>query len=230
MKEPIKHSVIPIYLVGVVWLVHAALLPLYQPVHFILCAMESFVAFLLGKAIFPDQLAAPAGNQNASAGNQNTGTSNTTPAANPEVEALLAERQRVLSEMRRLNHAIEDPSLSAHIDHLELVTAKILDHVAEHPQKLPQIRRFLDYYLPTTLKLLNAYDRMDDAGVSGNNINATKEKVERMMDTISAAFDKQLDALFGEEALDISTDITVMENLLAQEGFRNASDESGLHL
>lgn len=223
MKEPIKHSVIPIYLVGVVWLVHAALLPLYQPVHFILCAMESFVAFLLGKAIFPDQLAAPAGNQNA-------GTSNTTPAANPEVEALLAERQRVLSEMRRLNHAIEDPSLSAHIDHLELVTAKILDHVAEHPQKLPQIRRFLDYYLPTTLKLLNTYDRMADTGVSGSNINTTKEKVERMMNTISAAFDKQLDALFGQEALDISTDITVMENLLAQEGLGGASDESGLHL
>ena len=76
----------------------------------------------------------------------------------------------------------------------------------------------MDYYLPTTLKILNAYDRMSAAGVAGENIDATKAKVERMMDTIVRAYDKQLDALFGEEALDISTDITVLENLLAQEG------------
>ena len=93
-------------------------------------------------------------------------------------------------------------------DTAELVEAK----------KLPEIRRFMDYYLPTTLKLLNAYDRMDATGISGDNIDTTKAKVEKMLDTIVRAFDKQLDALFGEEALDISTDITVMENLLAQEG------------
>ena len=76
----------------------------------------------------------------------------------------------------------------------------------------------MNYYLPTTIKLLNAYDRMDDTGISGSNIDTTKEKVERMMETIVVAFDRQLDALFGDEALDISTDITVMENLLKQEG------------
>ena len=81
-----------------------------------------------------------------------------------------------------------------------------------------QIRRFMDYYLPTTLKLLNAYDRMDDAGISGVNIDGTKGKISAMMDTISTAFEKQLDALFGDEALDISTDITVMEQMLAREG------------
>ena len=121
--------------------------------------------------------------------------------------------------MRRLNENIPDEKISAQIDHLEEVTRKIIDHVAANPQKLPQIRRFMDYYLPTTLKILNAYDRMDSTGISGENISATKAKVEGMMDTITQAFDKQLDALFGEEALDISTDITVMENLLAREGF-----------
>lgn len=57
----------------------------------------------------------------------------------------------------------------------------------------------MDYYLPTTLKILNAYDRMDSTGIAGDNISTTKAKVERMMDTITQAFDKQLDALFGEE-------------------------------
>ena len=119
---------------------------------------------------------------------------------------------------RSLNDAIVDEKISAQIDHLEDVTGKIIDQVVSQPKKLSQIRRFMDYYLPTTLKILNAYDRMDSTGIAGDNISTTKAKVERMMDTITQAFDKQLDALFGEEALDISTDITVMENLLAQEG------------
>ena len=92
------------------------------------------------------------------------------------------------------------------------------NYVAQNPTKLPQIRRFLNYYLPPTLKLLNAYDRMDSAGVSGANIDGTKGRVENIMDTIVKSFDQQLDALFGDEALDISTDITVLEQMLAREG------------
>ena len=86
------------------------------------------------------------------------------------------------------------------------------------PAKLPQIRRFMDYYLPTTLKLLNAYDRMDATGVAGENITGTKERVENIMGAIVTAFEKQLDSLFGEDALDISTDISVLETMLAREG------------
>ena len=86
------------------------------------------------------------------------------------------------------------------------------------PEKLPQIRRFMDYYLPTTLKLLNAYDRMSGTGVSGENIDATLARVEGMMRTIVSAFEKQLDSLYGTEALDISTDITVLETMMAREG------------
>ena len=130
--------------------------------------------------------------------------------------------------MRRLNQAIEDEKISAQIDHLEDTTAKIIQHVVENPQKRSQISRFLNYYLPTTLKLLNAYDRMDAAGVSGTNIDGTMGKIETMMDTVVAAFDKQLDALFGDVAMDISTDITVMENLLAQEGLSGGMRAGGL--
>ena len=74
------------------------------------------------------------------------------------------------------------------------------------------------YYLPTTLKIFNAYDRMGAAGVEGENIAGTRGKIDAMMDTIVHAFDRQMDALFADEALDIATDITVMENLLKQEG------------
>ena len=78
-----------------------------------------------------------------------------------------------------------DEKISAQIDHLEDVTGKIIDQVVSQPKKLSQIRRFMDYYLPTTLKILNAYDRMDSTGIAGDNISTTKAKVERMMDTIT---------------------------------------------
>ena len=81
----------------------------------------------------------------------------------------------------------------------------------------------MDYYLPTTLKLLNAYDRASSAGISGENVDATKAKVEGMTRTVVAAFEKQLDALFGDEALDISTDITVLETMMAREGLAGES-------
>lgn len=207
MAKIIKKSVVPIYVVAVVWAVWALLLPLYRVSHFVLAAAVSAAAWFVARRLCKDTvLVVPDPKPKP----KTTG--------DPALDALVAERSRALAEMRRLNDSIEDPVISDHIDHLEEVTGKIIDHVVAHPEKRGQIRRFLDYYLPTTLKLLNAYDRMDEAGVAGANIDGTKGKITDMMSTISAAFDKQLDALFGDVALDISTDITVMENLLAREG------------
>lgn len=219
MAKHVKRSVLPIYLVGVVWLVYALLFPLRTAGQYLICAALSAVAFVIGKALFPDKAYQMPGEEpKEQAKEQPKAEKKPESTGNPEIDALLKERERAVSEMRRLNDSIQDETISAQIDHLEEITGKIIDHVAAQPKKLPQIRRFLNYYLPTTLKILNAYDRMDAAGISGSNIDTTKQKVESMLITIVQAFDRQLDALFGEEALDISTDITVMENLLAQEG------------
>lgn len=219
MAKHVKRSVLPIYLVGVVWLVYALLFPLRTAGQYLICAALSAVAFVIGKALFPDKAYQMPGEEpKEQAKEQPKAEKKPESTGNPEIDALLKERERAVSEMRRLNDSIQDETISAQIDHLEEITGKIIDHVAAQPKKLPQIRRFLNYYLPTTLKILNAYDRMDAAGISGSNIDTTKQKVESMLTTIVRAFDRQLDALFGEEALDISTDITVMENLLAQEG------------
>ena len=217
-----KRSVAPIYTVGVVWLAWALLLPLYRPLHYVAAAVVSLLVYALGrKVLWRDRVivtADPEPQEPPKEEPPKAQPKQPEPPKDPEVAALLAERDKAVSEMRRLNDSIEDPVISAQIDHLEEVTGKIIDHVAHNPQKRSQIRRFLDYYLPTTLKILNAYDRMDSAGVSGTNIDGTKGKIETMMTTLVAAFDKQLDALFGEEALDISTDITVLEQMLAREG------------
>ena len=219
-----KVSVLPIYLVGFVWLGYALLFPLRAPLHYALCAGLSFVAFVVGKAVFPDKVYQTPGAPKEEAKKPETKKEK---PEDPKIAALRKEKERAISELRRLNDAIPDETISAQIDHLEEVTGKIIDHVIADPAKQPQISRFLDYFLPTTIKLLNAYDRMDSAGISGSNIDATKAKVEQMLNTLCSAFDKQLDALFSDEALDVSTDITVMENLLAQEGLSGPSAPTG---
>ena len=87
-----------------------------------------------------------------------------------------------------------------------------------NPEKLGDIRHFMNYYLPTTLKVLRAYDVLEEQEVEGENITSTMNRVEGMMSTIIRAFEKQLDNLFSSEALDISTDTVVMEQMLAREG------------
>lgn len=207
MAKLIKKSPAPLYLAAAVWILWAIFAPMYAWWHFVLAVACSVAAWLLGRKLFPDRvLIVP----------------DPEPEPEPEpqepVDPLLQERQRAISELRRLNDNIADEKISAQIAHMEEVTGKIFDLVAQDRTKLSQIRRFLNYYLPTTLKLLNAYDRMDQAGVEGANIDGTMGRIEAMLDQICTAFDKQLDALFANEALDISTDITVLEQMLAREG------------
>lgn len=224
MAKERRPSVVPIYAVGVTWLIWSLVLPLYLPLHWFGAAAASLAVYVLGRSliwkdrvlIVPD---GPEPKEPEAPAQEETG-------GDPEIAALKKERERALSEMRRLNDNIEDAVISAQIDRLEEVTGKILDYVAQHPDKRPQIRKFLNYYLPTTLKLLNAYDRMGSAGVSGANIDGTMGKIETMMETIVAAFDRQLDALFGDEALDIATDITVLEQMLAGEGLSGSEFET----
>ena len=146
------------------------------------------------------------------------------------IDKMLDEEEKAIAEMRRLDDAIEDEKVSAQIVHLEDVTTKIVDYVIQHPSKKNAVRRFFNYYLPTAVKLLNSYDHMDDAGISGANIDGTKEQVEEMMDKALEAFDKQLDSLYADEAMDVSSEIKVMENLLAQEGLTDEMNITQLKL
>ena len=223
MAKQVKRSVAPIYLAGAVWLIFALFFSLHQVWDYLLCGAVSIGVLIAGRAVFPDKTyEVPDPKPKEPEKPKTTGI--------PDIDALVKERDRAVSEMRRLNDAIEDAKLSRQIDHLEAVTRKIIDLVVAEPKKLPQIRKFMSYYLPTTLKILNSYDRMGSAGVDGENISTTKQKIEAMMDTIVTAYDKQLDALYGEEALDISTDITVMEQMLQQEGLSGSDGKDGITL
>ena len=209
-----RKSAVPIYAAAGTWVLYAALFPLYKLGHFVLVAIASALVFLLMNAI--------CGTQTVEVPDK---PKEEKPTGNAELDKMIKDGALAVSEMKRLDDAIEDAEISADIVRLEDVSQKIFDRVREDPAKLPQIRRFMDYYLPTTLKILNAYDRATAAGISGENVDATRAKVEGMMKTIVGAFEKQLDALFGTEAMDISTDITVLETMMRREGLAENGDE-----
>ncbi len=207
--------VMPFYTVAAIWLGYAFLLGLHSFWDFAIVIVLSVVLFRwLDTAVTTEEpQAEPMQAQ------KKEEKSEAVSSGNPELDKMIKDGELAIREMRRLDDNIEDAKISADIVRLEKSSQAIFEQVKASPDKLPQIRKFMDYYLPTTLKLLNAYDRMSATGISGENIDTTKAKVENMMTTIVSAFEKQYDALFGADALDISTDITVLETMMAREGF-----------
>ncbi len=123
-----------------------------------------------------------------------------------------------IRQIREANDAIPGENISRKLDRLEEVTSKIFKYVELHPDQLPEIQKFMDYYLPTTLKLVSAYREFDNQSVQGENIGGVKNEIETTLDTINYAFERLLDSLFEDAAMDVSTDISVLETMLAQEG------------
>lgn len=208
----VRKPVVPFYAAAIVWLAYACFFPLYRPLHFVLAGGAALIAFLVGALLCKNSARHPEVKTKSEEKEKEPST------GNQELDKMLRDGHLAIAEMKRLDDSIQDAEISADIVRMEEISDKIFQQVRQNPEKLPQIRRFMDYYLPTTLKLLNAYDRAASAGISGQNIDATMSKVAAMLKTIVKAFEKQLDALFGDTALDISTDITVLENMMAREG------------
>lgn len=124
----------------------------------------------------------------------------------------------ILLEIKAVNDAIPDEEMSRKIDRIGEITGKILDYQRQNPAKSGQLRQFLNYYLPTTLKILKAYAQMDAQGVQGANISAAKARIEGMMDKVVEGFEKQLDQLFQSDAMDITADVAVLERMLDIDG------------
>ena len=142
----------------------------------------------------------------------------------PEVDPIVEEGNRALSEMGRLYMSIKDPNIRLKINELMRVTDKITQDAIADPSDIPQIKKFMNYYLPTTIKLLNAYDRMSSQGIEGENLDKTMKSIDTMLDDAIAAYKKMLDSLFANQAMDIETDIEVMNTMLAREGLTGGKD------
>ena len=114
----------------------------------------------------------------------------------------------------------KDDSLDGFLDKMEQLVQRIFDEVRIHPEVAPDLQKMMDYYLPTTSKLLEAYRELDKQPVAGDNIRSTKAEIEQTVDTLNVAFEKLLDSLFVDRAWDISSDISVLNTMLAQEGLK----------
>ena len=137
----------------------------------------------------------------------------------------VGEENDLLRQIREVNEDIENPELSRKIYRIEEITQRILEFQKEHPDKAGELRKFLNYYLPTTLKILNSYAQLENQGVEGENITATKQRIEGMMDMVVEGFERQLDKLFAGDMMDIAADITVMERMMQGDGLADSEDQ-----
>ena len=204
-----KKPVSPIYAVAITWLVYGLLFPLYALWHFLIAIVVTIVVWSVVNKIAKKRMPPPEPEPEPEPEPVSYGA---------EVDAIIAEGKRAQQEMGRLYASISEPAVRSKITELMRVSDKIVQDAIHDPADVPQIKKFLSYYLPTTIKLLNAYDRMGAQGIQGENISGTMRRIEDMLDTAIEAYKKQLDSLFANQALDIETDIEVMNAMLAREG------------
>lgn len=136
----------------------------------------------------------------------------------PELLKAIESGKAYLKEIRKANDDIPGEKISRKLDQLEELIKKIFFCVEKHPEKLPEIRKFMEYYLPITMKLVNAYKEFDSQPIQGENITKSKKEIEETLDTIDLAFQKLLDSLYEDEAMEVYSDISVLNALFAQEG------------
>ena len=226
MIEKYKPSNGRYWLTGIVCMLYALNGPLYRWQDLITFVVVGAAAFFIGGKIFkgkkyyvpaesvqPEKKPEPEKKAEPKAEPQKKVST-----GDPEVDKIIEEGYKYLHELRDVNIRIPDEVMTKRIDRMEVASADIFAYIAEHPEKAAEIRRFMNYYLPTTLKLLNSYDKLSRQRVKGENIQKTMFEIEGMMETIAGAFEKQLDSLFDDDALDIAADISVMESILKQEG------------
>ncbi|MCC8132045.1 MAG: 5-bromo-4-chloroindolyl phosphate hydrolysis family protein [Ruminococcus sp.] len=142
-------------------------------------------------------------------------------AKDAKVQEVLDKGNAFIAQIRACNDAIPGEEISEKISRMELIVRRIFERAETNPEIVPDLKKLMDYYLPMTVKLLNAYADMDKQPVQGENIQASKREIEETLDTLNQAFEKLLDELFSDTAMDVSSDISVLNILLAQEGLKD---------
>lgn len=198
-----RKSVLPWYFAGLVWLVGALALPIYQLWALVVVAVLSVVGFVAARRVCPDAV-----------------TRKEVPfmTGKEDADQMLALIDQKRRELHELNVRIEDAPLSAAMDRMEKACLGILDEVEQHPEKAAQVRRFANYYLQDAVKILTLYAELEEKGVQGENAAGVRAEVAQNAQTIATAFENQLDSLFARDALDISTDLEVLNGMLKGQG------------
>ena len=205
-------SALPIYLCAAVWLVFGLIFPIYKLGPLLICAALSVGAYFLGRMLFPGRKeeyeAAP-------------------DSGDAEVNRQIMEGREEMKRLRAANVALTDPGITARLDRMEHAAGKIFESLEKNPRQAMEVRKFMNYYLPVSVKLLDQYRTLEGTGLSTDNITKSKAAVENSLDMIATAFEKQVDNLYRNTHLDITTDIQVLETMMASEGLTTAGASKG---
>lgn len=202
---------------GITALLYALIFPLYRIGDFLLAAA---VSFLVGKVVSIMGSGLDLSPHPVKGRVEEAEPVEELPlSGNDAADAMIARGQEMLRQIRRENDAIPDQVLSGQMDELERLCVQIFKTVADKPEKAPQIRKFMEYYLPTTLKMLGSYRTMSERGVSVSDMSEARSTVIRGVGMVLTACQKQLDTLYKDDILDVSTDIDVLEQMLKRDGF-----------
>ena len=234
-KKGFDRQAIPVYAVGVTWLLYGLRHGLRSPRDFVVCALLSALAFLLTNALFrgkkedgaPAQTEEPRRPTSGASHVKKTGrpgkaTKTDEPA--PPREEPAGKYDAIIERLNELDEQIPDPVVSAKLKQMRELAKLIFRTVAEQPEKEDKIRRLVDYYFPTTFRLLEHYVQMQDKLAGGETVREGMEKIKSLLDSMIVALQRQLDGLYRADVVDITADIRVMEQRLAAEGLTEQTD------
>jgi 5-bromo-4-chloroindolyl phosphate hydrolysis protein len=199
----------PIYVIGLAWLVYGLIFPLYRIPDFFIAAAFSVICYFLAKRLIPEKTVL---HPLTDSGTMDTRAMEIIDQGYDYIEQLEHALERITG--KQLTGLI----LATQVQEITDISRQMLDYTVKNPRTALDLRNFIDYYFPTTIKLLDTYWEMQGQNVKSDNITAIMEKVHNVMDTIVEAFRKQLDSMFAEKKLDIKTDIEVLKSVLASEG------------
>ncbi|MCD7748590.1 MAG: 5-bromo-4-chloroindolyl phosphate hydrolysis family protein, partial [Oscillospiraceae bacterium] len=192
MREIKRRSAVPVYIAAGVYALYALIFPLYNAWHFLFAAVVTAAAWLIADRLIKPVVEYVPEQEEEPEEPVSYGT---------EADAILAEAKTARREMERLAASIGDEAVRQRITRLITLSDQIAQDAIQDPSDIPQIKKFQGYFLPSTVQLLNAYDRMASLGTEGENITATKQRITEMLDTEITAFEKQLDALYKNDYL-----------------------------
>ena len=198
-QEKTKRPVLPVYMAALVWPIMALLVPIYTLGGLVLTVAVSAGAYFAGTKLCPTRVVR---------------TYVPYATGSEDVDAMLNGIAANLDALHKLNDAIPDAELSRQLDRMEKAGRGIVQAVEQKPDKARTVDRFARYYLPEVVKIMSAYAQMEKGGITGENAAQILSEVRRNAGTMATAFENQLDALYSAEAMDISTDIEVLENIM----------------
>lgn len=190
--------VLPIYMTGLVFLICSFILPIYRLGYMLIAAVISVCTYLLFRILCP--LRVDIEEVEYSTGDE-------------YVDELLDSINKNLDVLHQLNVDIPDPHLTQAMNRMENAGRGILNEIEKEKGKFKEITRFANYYLPETIKIMSSYAELEKNGVKGDNSQQIYAEISQNADTMALVFENQLDSLYRSEALDISTDIEVLESI-----------------